>query len=86
MEVLRDFFEKVKGDPRIGPWHVSLFVAIVVRPCTDGFYRVGRRGLVETSKIQGKTTYYKCLRELVDYGYLEYWPEKGDGESVVRVK
>jgi len=86
MEVMREFVEKVKDDPRIGPWHISLFAAIVVRPCCNGFYRVGRRGLVKTSKIRGKTTYYKCLRELVEYGYLEYWPERGDGGSVVRVK
>lgn len=85
MEVMREFFERVRQDQRVGPWHISLFAAIVVRPCVDGFYRVGKRGLEETSKLRGKTTYYKCLRELVEYGYLEYWPER-DGGSVVRVR
>ena len=86
MEVMIEFFEKVKGDPRIGPWHISLFAAIVAGPCVDGLYRVGRRGSAETSKVRGKTTYYKCLRELVEYGYLEYWPERGMEGSVVRVR
>jgi hypothetical protein len=85
MDVMKEFFEKVRHDQRIGPVHVSLFAAIVTRPCVDGLYRVGLRGLAETSKVRGKTTYYRCLRELVEYGYLEYWPER-DGGSVVRVR
>jgi len=85
MDVMKEFFEKVRHDQRIGPWHISLFAAIVVRPCEDGYYRVGKRRLAETSKVWGKTTYYKCLKELVEYGYLEYWPER-DGRSAVRVR
>ena len=80
------FFEKIKDDHRIGPVHISLFAAIVTTPCLKGYYRVGHKGLAETSKLQGKTTYYKCLKELVEYGYLEYWPERAVGGSLVRVK
>jgi hypothetical protein len=71
------FMERVRGDVRIGPLHISLYMAILYRwaeqGCTEAVEFTAKE-LMPVAKIAGGTPFYRCLRELHRYGYLEYRP------------
>ena len=71
------FMDRVGEDHRVGPTHISLFVAILY------FYRkqeyrmpiyVYRKELMKQAKISADGTYHKGMRELKAYGYIGYVP------------
>lgn len=75
-EVVR-FFVTIREDNRITPVHISLFIAILqvwesnnrqTPLCTC------RRELMWLAKISGIATYYRCIKQLHEYGYLRYKP------------
>jgi hypothetical protein len=74
---LYGFMDRVGEDHRIGPTHISLFLAILY------FYRkqeyqlpiyVYRKELMKQAKISADGTYHKGMRELKAYGYIGYVP------------
>jgi hypothetical protein len=86
MRELALFFEIIKDDHRIGPVHVSMYAALLsMRNETAhiSFFPVSRKVLMSRSKILGKTTYYKCLNDLAECGYIEYKPEHRLGKTMV---
>ena len=81
---ITSFFSAIKEDPRIGATHISLYMALFQ------FYILNRltnpiaitRALVkEVAKIKGLATYHKCMRDLVECGYIEYQPSFDPGVS-----
>jgi hypothetical protein len=75
--MLYDFMDKVGEDHRIGPTHISLFLAILY------FYRnqeyrmpiyVYRKELMKQAKISAIGTYHKAMQDLKLYGYIGYVP------------
>src|SRR4030095_2289331 len=80
MEQLREltnFYSAIKGDHRIGTTHISLYMALFQ------FYnlnklenpiKITRTAVMEVAKISGLATYHKCMRDLVEYGYIQYIP------------
>ena len=89
MDELRIFFERIRDDHRVGTAHVSMYAALVGLYLENGgvgFIAVRREELMARSKILGKTTYYTVLRELAEWGYVEYRPERARGRvSGVRI-
>lgn len=74
---IMDFMERVEKDSRLGPMHVSLYLAILYcwfRQGRAGPARVSGKELMPLAKIGGMTPMYKYLRELHDFGYIEYRP------------
>ena len=71
------FFLKIKDDNRIGPVHISLFVAIMQLWNDNNFQNpvcvVGKE-LMRTAKISGSATYYRCINDLNKFGYIRYKP------------
>lgn len=74
---LTSFYSVVKGDHRIGTTHISLYMALF------HFYnlnrlsnpiQITRTAVMEMAKINGFATYHKCMRDLAEYGYIEYIP------------
>ena len=76
VEVLR-FMELLQEDPRIGPIHISLAVAIIrlwsVQGCSNPV-DVSARKLMPRAKIWGLGPYYRTIRQLDAYGYIRYEP------------
>ena len=69
--------ERVRGDPRLGPAHVSVYMALVyvwVSQGGSGPAQVCGRELGGLAKIAGSTPLYRRLRELHRYGYIVYEP------------
>lgn len=74
---LYHFMKLVREDPRIGPSHISLFMAILVA-CRVQDYKmpvsVYSRDLMKQAKISAGGTYHRCMRDLKEAGYIHYIP------------
>jgi hypothetical protein len=75
-EVAIKFLNAVKADPRIGPTHISLFMAILYCKEEQGMnpIYIFSAQLMQLAKISGPATYHKTIRQLKDYGYINYIP------------
>ena len=87
---IADFMDMVGEDPKIGPKHVSLMMAILYF-----FYRQGCVNPVkvysvqlrEQAKIRSERIYYYCMRDLREWGYIKTSPSyRPDVPSVVFVR
>jgi len=71
------FMEQARVDPRVGPLHVSLFVALYYLSEKQGAHDpvlfTGRE-LMPIAKIGGGTPFYRCIKQLHAYGYIVYEP------------
>ena len=74
---LTNFYSAIKNDNRIGTTHISLYMALFQ------FYnlnrlenpiQITRTGVMEVAKISGLATYHNCMKDLVEYGYIQYQP------------
>ncbi|MCU7552854.1 hypothetical protein OCK74_27290 [Chitinophagaceae bacterium LB-8] len=74
---LNTFFERAKGDNTLAPTHISLYLALFHYWNVNRFdnpFPVYRDDLMQLSKIGSKNTYHKCIRELHQAGYIQYYP------------
>lgn len=64
-------------DPRITTQHISLYAALLnllhERKGENPLY-VFRKDLMPVSKISGRATFYRTIKELHEYGYIDYTP------------
>ena len=81
---LTNFYSAIKNDHRIGATHISLYMALFQ------FYnlnrlqnpiQITRTAVMEVAKISGLATYHKCMRDLVEFGYIQYIPSYNPGIS-----
>lgn len=71
------FMEMAKEDPRIGPSHISLFLAILIVYHSQGYaipISVFSKDLMKQAKISAVGTYHKCMKDLKEFGYIKYTP------------
>ena len=74
---LTKFYEKLAQDDRLNPNHVSLYLALFqcwnmnlfVNPIS-----VNRAQVLQFCKIGSNHTYYKALKDLCNWGYIQYEP------------
>lgn len=77
MVALSVFMERIQRDPRIGPLHISLYMAIVfvwARQGRPNRVQVSARDLKPVAKIAGGAPFYRCMKQLHRYGYIVYEP------------
>ena len=85
MEALRGFLARVKEDNRMGPMHISLYVVLLEiceGPEVEGLFAIRREEVMGKAKIRCKGTYYKCIHELSEWGYVVYRPGRFRGSGV----
>ena len=74
---LTSFYSAIKSDPRIGTTHISLYMALFqfynLNRLTNPIL-ITRTAVMEVAKISGLATYHKCMKDLVEYGYIQYQP------------
>lgn len=89
MQALKGFLDRAMEDHRMGPLHVALYVVLLdicERQERPGIFAICRQEVMARSKILGRTTYYKYIGELAEWGYIVYLPENCPGKkSAVRV-
>jgi hypothetical protein len=69
--------DMIGEDQRIGPSHVSLYMAILQLYKQQEYkipVAVNRKVLMKHAKMSAKGTYHKCMRDLNDGGYIQYIP------------
>lgn len=81
------FYDKAGADNRISPVHISLYFALLHDACNTGVDLLlpMRDHLMQRCKVYSTVTYHRCLRELHNYGYIDYRPSKAAGRSRVEI-
>ncbi len=67
----------MQNDHRLGPSHISLFIAILKFAETEKVKNplsVNRKELMPMAKILARETFDKNMRDLHNYGYIRYVP------------
>lgn len=70
-------FEKFDRDERIKQGHITLYLAFFQKWNREYFKKtitVNRTSIMERAKFKSKTTYHNYLKDLNDWGYLNYFP------------
>ena len=71
------FFEAIQENNRIGPVHVSLYMALLYERARQGFadpFHIFSHTLMPMAKISGSATYYRTIRDLHRFGFIRYMP------------
>lgn len=74
---LTGFFSAIREDTRIGPTHISLYMALFQFYNLNRFQNpveITRAAVMKVAKISGLATYHKCIKDLTDFGYIQYCP------------
>ena len=77
LKPLSDFFSAIEKDCRVGITHIAIYSALLqyrqeqgpANPVTAFSYDIMR-----IAKVSAAATYYKCIKELDEYGYIKYVP------------
>ena len=72
-----NFYVAAVEDNRIGATHISMYMALLYLHNQNGLANpvsITRGTVMELAKISGLATYHKCMRELHQYGYINYIP------------
>lgn len=75
--VANGFLTKIRDDPRVGPTHISLFMAILQMASgkkIDEPISLFSKDLMQMAKISGIATYTKCVQDLQELGFIKYVP------------
>ena len=76
---LTAFYERLSIDNRLNPVHISMYLALFQAWNLNRFqnpFSVCREQLLLYSRIGSLHTYYKCLYDLHEWGYIEYIPSR----------
>ena len=74
---LNEAFERINDDIRIKQGHITLYMAFFQKWNREFFkatITVNRGFIMERAKFRSKTTYHNYLKDLNDWGYLQYFP------------
>lgn len=83
---LVQFFNTINHDKVIAHTHICLYLAILHLLVKTGTHpiHVSRSKIMHLAKIKSKTTYHKCINELVTRGYITYQPSyHPEGETKI---
>ena len=76
-DVFNKAFIELSKDNRITVWHVSIYMAIFYRWQSNAYKNpvsVTRREIMTLAHIGSIATYHKCIKELQQFGFIEYLP------------
>jgi hypothetical protein len=74
---LSNFYGAIRNDLRISTTHISLYMALFQLYNLNGFknpVNITRRQVMGVAKITGFATFHKYIKELNDFGYIQYLP------------
>jgi hypothetical protein len=75
--VLTNFYKCAQKDQRLLPSHLAVFTAICMlcdEHITTKAIRISRKKVMALAKIRSKSTYHRCIKELVEFDYIIYIP------------
>jgi hypothetical protein len=84
LAILSKFLVAASDDFRIGPSHVSMYLALFTFYLESGRqkkFAIKRAMVMKRAKILGLATYHKCLKDLVDASLIQYFPSYSSHKS-----
>lgn len=87
MEVVNQlgwFYNRIEEDGRIGPTHISLYLALVVYSQRQDYaaaFFIDRVAIMKLAKINSRQTYNRRMNEIYEYGYIIYTPSSNPNIS-----
>jgi hypothetical protein len=75
--MLTAFYEAISQDARISPAHISLYMALFQKLGMKHFQNpvsFSSHEIMPMAKIDSRATYHRCLKDLVESGYIRYIP------------
>jgi len=74
--LINDFFLSIESDPRVGPMHICLYLTLIDQMTIDKTNPISIRSrkIMSKAKIFGVGTYHRVIRDLNEFGYIEYVP------------
>ncbi|HVU97998.1 MAG TPA: hypothetical protein VHE34_22395 [Puia sp.] len=88
MRRLGRFLRRVRGDVRMGPLHICLYV-VLLDACKGGsrpdLFVIDRDEVMEKAKIGSPGTYYRLMRDLSEGGYITYRSKCGPKGMMVGI-
>jgi hypothetical protein len=72
---LKGFYQRMEDDEKITPHHISLYMALFQfwnNARFRGQFDINRQELMAMSRIGSPHTYARCMKQLNDWGYIEY--------------
>lgn len=87
VERLFGFYHKIRNDSRISPTHISLYFALLNESVLlqENSFVLRREAIMTDAKIFSPVTYNRCMKDLHEYGYIEYRPSFANGKSEVLI-
>lgn len=76
---LTDAIHKISDDNRLSPSHFSMYLVLFHQWNKNRFknsFLIIRSDIMTSSKVKSKSTYHRCIRDLQNYGYIQYFPSK----------
>lgn len=77
LNLLSDFFSAIRKDGRISITHIGIYAALLQYWKDQNFNNpmtAFSSDIMIIAKISSCATYYKCIRELNEFGYIRYEP------------
>jgi len=74
---LNGFFARLAEDRRMSSYHISLYFALFQQWNADRFgeqFVITRAETMEISRLGSGNTYARCMKELSQWGYIQYIP------------
>lgn len=71
------FLDSAREDPKLTPTHIGLYTVLLYYWKKQAYLSpvvIVRTAVMSLSKISGRSTYNKCMKELHAYGYIHYEP------------
>lgn len=84
--VLEKFFSAIRTDSRIGASHIAIYMALYTVWLDNGCISplpIISGSIMELAKLSSTSTYHGRIRELADYGYIDYRPTYKKGRKTV---
>jgi hypothetical protein len=75
--IYSNLLTQLSKDGRITVWHMAALFAIVqLSDCNDIAKPIfiSRKKVMNMAHINNFVTYHKCIKELQQFGYIEYFP------------
>ena len=76
-DIFEALYNTLLNDKRLCVCHFSIYMALILLWHKNELanpFPVSRKGIIELAHINSIVTYHKCLRQLEDYGYINYYP------------
>ena len=71
------FIQAGKSNKKLKATHISIYLALFCSWRNDNYhtpFKISRSTIMDMAKIRSMATYHKCIREISEWGLIEYSP------------